>query len=256
MFIGGQSAGAIGSFFSAYIDQQEWEIAFPGIEADLGALDTSGNNLTHSFTLKGIFNNWGMAMSSSINPSELLPTISFHGGQDNTVPIDSSMTGNIAFIGSGIVHDVLQTNGICSELTVDSLGGHGIYTNSVGLEFRIERASCFFKSQFCNNCSSTLMTHAISANCSLDTQTSNLQVDQTSIQLFPNPTQNDFTIVGDLSNYQIEILSASGTLIQVIYSTDTSHTIDISDLPQGIFFVKASNLTNNQLVLQKIIKHN
>ncbi len=256
IFIGGQSAGAIASFFTSYTDQQEWELEFPGIEAELGSLNTSGNNITHSFSLKGIFNNWGMALSTSIDTPDLLPTISFHGGQDSTVPIDSSMVNSIEFIGSGIVHNVLETNAVCSEITIDSLGGHGIYTNSAGLQFRIERASCFFKSIFCDNCATTLMTQEFSANCSMDSLTSHIEATQNSIELFPNPTQNEFTVTGDLQNYQIEILNASGTLLQTVNSTNTSHTIDISELPQGLFFIKLSNLTNNNLVLQQIIKMN
>jgi len=166
MFIGGQSAGSIASLFTVYVDQAEWDVNFPGIEAELGSLYTSGNIYTHTFDLQGVFNNWGMTFELSPDPSELVPTISFHGALDGIVPIGNSSIEHIDFIGSNLIHEVLLDNGVCSELMVDPNGDHGILTNSAGLELRLGRASCFFKSVFCDDCNSELLTDPVAANCS------------------------------------------------------------------------------------------
>lgn len=253
LFIGGRSAGAVTALNMVYADQQDWEIAVPGIEANLGSLESSGNSLMHTFTLNGILNNWGSTPAFAIEPDEMLPTISFHGALDTTVPIDSSSANG--FAGSGYIHNVLVNSGICSEMTVDSLGGHGIYTNSSGSEFRVERASCFFKSIFCDNCSSTYLTDAVDPNCSIGIpQSHDVFLDATCIQLKPNPVQDLYTIAGLLGSYQIEILSSTGSILQVVYSTSSSYTFNVSNFPQGLYFVRIANLTNNSILVEKIIK--
>jgi hypothetical protein len=112
----------------------------------------------NTYTIKGVFNNWGGAVESEIDMDEMLPTISFHGELDTTVQIDSDNTfANYTLNGSRALHDVLIANNICSELTVDTTGGHGIYRNASSV-FRAQRASCFFKSVFCNNCTNFYTT--------------------------------------------------------------------------------------------------
>ncbi len=165
MFIGGGSAGAITALNVTYIDQQEWNIGFPQLEPQLGPLTTSGNNLTNSFSLKGVFNNWGSNRANTMQPDEMVPSIAFHGALDNTVPIDE---GSFGAFGSRALHELYLDNGICSEITVDPQGGHGIYIDEAGTEFRVARASCFFKSIFCENCSSSYMEEQVLADCSLN----------------------------------------------------------------------------------------
>ncbi len=162
LFVGGRSAGAITAMHTVYIDQPEWELIVPGIGAQLGSLYNSGNNLLHAFNFKGIYNNWGMIIGATASPAEMIPTISFHGVLDNIVPIGNSGNGTV---GSASIHDLLLANGVCSELNVDSLGGHGIYTTGSGPEYRVARASCFFKSMFCENCTSQFLTDSIPVNC-------------------------------------------------------------------------------------------
>lgn len=88
-----------------------------------------------------------------------------------------------------------------------------------------------------------------------DTPTAvDLEVDNNCIELFPNPVVDQFTIKGNLSLYTIEILDISGQVYSVINNAGNSHTIDISNLPAGLYLIRVTHLTNNQLVFQKIIK--
>ncbi|MEM9687162.1 MAG: alpha/beta hydrolase [Bacteroidota bacterium] len=163
IFIGGGSAGAVSALDIVYITQDEWNAFFPGIEAALGNLDTSGNNLNNTYSIKGVFNNWGGTIEDYMQPEEMLPMISFHGELDTTVPIDSGMQG---FIGSRAISNTLEDNGICFDLTVEPDGEHGIYLNPLGTIFRVGRASCFFKSMMCDNCNNFYAEEVIEANCS------------------------------------------------------------------------------------------
>ncbi len=74
------------------------------------------------------------------------------------------------------------------------------------------------------------------------------------IHLFPNPTEGLFTISGMLSDYQIEILDVNGSLYELVETDLSLHTIDLSDLPAGIFYLKIVNVDNGQVSVEKILK--
>ena len=74
------------------------------------------------------------------------------------------------------------------------------------------------------------------------------------IQLFPNPALNELTIKGNLSLYQIELFDSVGRIHRNINPIGSTHTIDISSLPKGLYLVKISNKTNNLVEFQKIVK--
>jgi len=56
-----------------------------------------------------------------------------------------------------------------------------------------------------------------------------------------------FTITGEVDQYRIKILSANGTVYQTINGSGDSHSIDITQLPQGLYFVKAFHLMSSQM---------
>lgn len=251
MFLGGQSAGAVTSLNTNYMTQAEWEAETPGITTLLGALYTSGNNLTNLFDLKGIFNNWGGTAGSAIQSNEMIPMISFHGALDNTIPL--GINGDI--YGSKAIHDLLLINNVCSEITVEPMGGHGVHTSDSGGEFRVSRASCFFKSLFCNSCSSLYQTDSTPPNCSNTLSINKLNDHDNSFQLFPNPVENDLTIIGDLANCNIKILNISGVIIRTtISSSNNSYITDISDLENGIYVLKINDQKTHKVKYLKFIK--
>jgi hypothetical protein len=80
------------------------------------------------------------------------------------------------------------------------------------------------------------------------------QVDSHWIQIFPMPVLNEFTIKGSLSVYQIEIYDAVGRILLKIDSAESSHTINISSFPAGLYFVKTINQANRHHKMHKIVK--
>jgi acetyl esterase/lipase len=161
-FIGGSSAGAVTSLSASYASQAEWNQIAPKFESDMGSLEPSGINLNEIFTIRGIYNFMGAIPPVVFNSGNLIPTISFHGDLDTTVPIGkNTMTG----FGSRAIHEMLNEAGVCNDLTVVPNGGHGIYRSKKDVDFRINRVACFFKSLICNTCVDFMAEESIPAVC-------------------------------------------------------------------------------------------
>ncbi len=162
LFIGGSSAGSITAQNLNYLSQEDWDSTDSRLGASLGPVNTSGNNLTNTYTIKGIYNNWGSVFGPAIAVEEMVPTVAFHSEIDPTVPIGIT-PGNQ--YGSSATHRLLTNNNICSELTVKPGEGHSIYRNQEGTTFRVDRASCFFKSVMCDECNTFYAEEQIFATC-------------------------------------------------------------------------------------------
>lgn len=71
---------------------------------------------------------------------------------------------------------------------------------------------------------------------------------------FPNPTEGIINIKTSITeNYNIEIYSILGEWIQKYETTKNSSTIDISHLPNGVYFIEIRN-SENQRFIKKIVK--
>lgn len=74
--------------------------------------------------------------------------------------------------------------------------------------------------------------------------------------LYPNPTSGIVKVPGDFTNYTIQIVSSNGKLYQNLSGQNGPLEIDISTLPNGLYFMKIiSGLTNDNCI-KKIIKIN
>ncbi|MEM7162902.1 MAG: T9SS type A sorting domain-containing protein [Bacteroidota bacterium] len=246
IFIGGNSAGSITALFTNYFSQEEWVSFQPGVELALGSLNNNGNNLTHPFTIKGIFNNCGAA-PYAIDLDELTPMVSFHGLLDNVVPIDTAAYGTL---GSGSIHNKLNEEGICNDFTVDPLAGHCAYTSPEGTIFRIDRASCFFKSLFCQDCTSFYATAAVPAECSSLTTSLSEVGDTNEIIAYPNPFNNQLNISGLMGNEQFRLYDSFGRLI--FEGTDLKSQ-NFRNLPPGLYLLTIEGDEWSQT--EKLIKH-
>lgn len=82
----------------------------------------------------------------------------------------------------------------------------------------------------------------------------NLSGTNSEMEIFPNPTNQFFTIQGELWLYDIEVINVSGQVVLTIDSNNTEEVIDVSTLGTGTYFIKMEHKTNNNLSVQKIIK--
>lgn len=256
LFVGGISAGSLLAMGIVYADQDEMDSISllynsTSISNELGNLYTSGNNLTNLYTIKGIFNNWGGIAESEVDVEEMVPTVSFHGALDTIVQIDADNSFlHYTLNGSRAIHYDLIANNICSEITVDTIGGHGIYRNSSSI-FRAQRASCFFKSIFCNICSNFYSTDSIPSNCSLP-----LSIDDnyfgSTIKIYPNPIENSFTIVGIEGALDLTIYNSIG---QLVYKVEKHEGEVPFNLLPGIYFITIRHSISNRTFTTKLIKN-
>lgn len=111
-----------------------------------------------------------------------------------------------------------------------------------------------------NNSNGTLVVTAI--NCAAkvaETETTEINATQTKIVLYPNPTSGVFNLmVTDVKDKRIEyyLFDSNGKMINNAkidsLEEDLNHQIDISQLPNGIYFVRI--LIDNRKYTRKIIK--
>ena len=74
-----------------------------------------------------------------------------------------------------------------------------------------------------------------------------------SVQLYPNPAQNKFSIESDLSLDTIKIYNQLGQLVEKFDVKDTQSSYDISTLSTGLYFIELSSVDGKKSV-RKIIK--
>lgn len=78
-------------------------------------------------------------------------------------------------------------------------------------------------------------------------------INHTSLSLFPNPTTRSFVVTGLDYIEHIHVLDANGRLLQSKDCCEPIVSIDISDLPKGIYFVRA--FSKGGIRTGKIIKN-
>ena len=247
IFIGGSSAGAITANNLVYTSQDEYETLYPGIGNLLGDLHTSTNSLSDNFTIKGVFNNWGAIFTHSIQASEILPQVAFHGESDGVVKIDNSPDGIL--MGSRAIHNYILDENQCSDLTVKPGGGHGVYTNANGTIFRASRTSCFFKSLFCNSCTDYYATSKVTNECS-KTTSFNKKINTNQWVISPNPFNNHIQISNLNGNEKMTLYNTNG---KVIYNRAQITKENFINLLPGIYILVLENDIKNEHF--KIIKN-
>lgn len=159
IFIGGVSAGSISALSVAFMDQNEANELLPNAVEQAGLLDTSGNDLTETYEIKGVINDCGAVFNSSvIDAEDRIPVISFHDEGDCVVPYGNgrvlSCLGCTAFplaSGSSIIHNRLMELDVCSELNTLQLSLNHCGWPSGNI---VKRGACFLKRTMCGVCTS------------------------------------------------------------------------------------------------------
>ena len=85
--------------------------------------------------------------------------------------------------------------------------------------------------------------------------TSHIHTSENEITIRPNPFTDKLIVDGEFENYEIHILNSVGQIIVNYTSSTNPITIYLDDLiPDGLYFLSIRNTTNQDLVIQKIIK--
>ncbi|HCM34027.1 MULTISPECIES: T9SS type A sorting domain-containing protein [Chryseobacterium] len=86
--------------------------------------------------------------------------------------------------------------------------------------------------------------------CSEFLNTNEIQTKESKMSIYPNPAKDIVHIQYPKSLQQIKIYNSNGLLVKLISNFDNKSTINISDLPTGIYFIHA----NNEVQSFKLIK--
>ncbi|MCE4553810.1 alpha/beta hydrolase [Roseateles cellulosilyticus] len=122
IFIGGHSAGAFTSLYTAYLDARNKlpDAGSAALKAN-GGLDGNSGYEQVKFTLRGVINLSGAVTDIDMFDAGEPVLLSIHGDKDDVVPLGSSPTG---LHGSATLHQRAQSRGIKSVLQVVEGGDH------------------------------------------------------------------------------------------------------------------------------------
>ena len=141
---------------------------------------------------------------------------------------------------------------------MDSLGFHGIYPGNDGQDFRVNRAVCFFKSLFCDNCTSNYFVDAVTPDCA-STVPAGLGIDtgngasSAAFSVYPNPIEAILNIRGDLAGHRVELVNAAGQVVRRVNYGTTNITLDVADLAPGLYLLRVVNPADHSLQVKKIL---
>ncbi|MGE8431229.1 T9SS type A sorting domain-containing protein [Chryseobacterium joostei] len=86
--------------------------------------------------------------------------------------------------------------------------------------------------------------------CSEFLSTNEIKANESKLGIYPNPAKDIVHIKYSQNLQQIKIYNSNGLLVKLISNFDHKSTINISDLPTGIYFIRA----NNEVQSFKLIK--
>jgi hypothetical protein len=86
----------------------------------------------------------------------------------------------------------------------------------------------------------------------IDISTDVNQISQFKFNMYPNPSNGQFTIQTDeaLVNQEVQIFNTIGELVATVQLNSSNTMINLSHLNSGVYMVKLS--ANNQVINQKI----
>ncbi len=129
IFIGGYSAGAVAALHTAFLDDADVLPDFIEtiLTANGGLNGNTGNavNQSHSSAIEAVINMSGGLYRREWIDADDVPMSSIHGTADATVPFESGLAANIAYLeGSGLLHSQAVSAGTWSYLQKVPGGGH------------------------------------------------------------------------------------------------------------------------------------
>jgi poly(3-hydroxybutyrate) depolymerase len=255
IFVGGESAGSITALHAAFWDQSEANAFASFAAAQVGLLDTAGNNLPNNFSIKAVIDNCGAVSRDSIvlnNGS--IPVVSFHDENDCVVPTNAGQVISCVCQpfywawGSSSIHSIMDRASICNEMNLVPASLNHCSYPTWNL---VKHASCFLKRVMCNDCQSSF-TNNTSATVRCDTLsstfiTSNIKIDPSySVRYFPNPSEGnitfDFTNLMQEGKLTLSITDMSGRVVENVGNIDgASYTLSSSLQPGGVYFYSVTS---------------
>jgi len=189
--------------------------------------------------------------------------VTLYGSGANTYIWDNGVTDNVAFTPSGtMTYTVTGSDGNCEntaqiDVVVTPLPEQPIITLSGSdlISSATTGNQWYYGATLLSGETNQLLTPASNGDyyveltengCSIMSEVYNYyateisEIDNNSFEIYPNPA-NNFIVIENTNAEKASILDITGKLIKEINLNNDKTIIDISDLNQGVFFVKIEN---------------
>lgn len=236
IFIGGYSAGAVAALHCSYLDMEDnmppFLVNFINQNGGLEGVSGSATNKTYSSASKAVVNmSGGLYRANWIEAGES-PMISIHGTADETVPFNSGLAANIAYLqGSNLLHARAEEAGVWNSLHVVPGGGHtNTYENAA---YQLHRDT------FWNNVSLKLEE----ITCSASSAAPELSA-LSEWSMAPNPVTGDVlsvTLPEGTENTVLRVYNSTGSMVREVRLSATQQTVSLGGLPAGMYLVMPEN---------------
>jgi len=241
IFTGGVSAGAFTALHAAYIDQES-EIPSEVDPIEFGGVEGNSGNLGFPSNTRAVVNLCGAIGDTSWINTGNVPNISMHGTLDATVPYGTDLIsvfgiGLLTVDGSASIAQRMSNLGIEHEFISWQDADHVPFVSNANYQDSVYQFVVPFLADFLG-CDPTGIS-AVESSLTLD--------------LFPNPANGTLFYKSNITLTEISLRDLAGrTLGQQKSPTLSSGSLDLSDLPAGIYFFEATTSKGTKLI-RKII---
>jgi len=278
IFVGGSSAGAITALHLAYLDKT-CEINYyitPSSLVTLGGMEGYSGNQCYSSKVKGVINLCGaLGRYGWIEPNDV-PFCSMHGTIDGTVKYNRGQVNPgiplIVLDGSRMLKEQANAIGINNPFYTWYGKDHVPFASSAAYmdttikfvrDFLISNLGCTDAPLLAPNtpaqtatlyayttCTTNVVMNCNSSSVGMNELTHNSVISE----VYPNPSENDMTIVFENSNstHKIELYDITGKIISSYSTEDSKFKISKNNLASGLYFLKVSN-NQGESTTQKVI---
>ncbi|TXH53610.1 MAG: T9SS type A sorting domain-containing protein [Bacteroidia bacterium] len=278
IFIGGSSAGAITALHMAYLNRTceitENESAYftQAYLDQVGGAEGVSGNPCYSTKVKGVINLAGALAKYYWLEAGDVPVVSCHGTNDGTVGYSRQIVNPgvplMYLDGSRMLHERAAAVGVDSRLYTFYGADHVPHASNAQYmdttvnfvrDFLIDQLGCSDAPlQTANTPFGTANLYAFTP-CTNNvpfndcTALSASELDMETFAIYPNPTSQSFTLeTGSNMNNHVMIVDMNGRIVAQFVANSSQTKVDVSNLNEGIYFVKIQNQFGNQTI--KLIK--
>jgi hypothetical protein len=254
IYFAGVSAGAFIALHMAYLDQMSeypsWvDSAHSGLS---GGLEGVSGNPGYSSDVKAIVNICGAIGDTAWIHAGDEPVCSFHGTNDQTVPFGTAI---IYLLNT---YPIMKVNGSSSiAVRVNEVGIENCFDIYVGQDHVPEVSNAQFydttKVIMRNFLSHFVCGYPLDCSYSTSVGVENITGNSHESLIYPNPANQEFGVMSpEFGVKSVEVYDMFGkkVLSQQQTTNNKQQTIDVSELPEGIYLVRLS--TREKFVTQKI----
>lgn len=115
----------------------------------------------------------------------------------------------------------------------------------------------YIKFEFNPNYCTDTITVEDTLNIQIESSINHYSKNNNEIKIYPNPTKDNLWIecedYTNMNNYQIKIVTISGSTLWSSYISQQKYNIDISNYSKGLYFIEIYDNTDSKIITKKIV---